>query len=162
MRKRSEKGSYTNNPTNIYASNQLLCAGSDHQQYPDEATILGVGSHMRLAQYMQWLIAHGSPTIDHQYVSQLLDEGADVNAVYGCSNHTALHDVAARWNIAVAAVLLERHADVNAIDDGDRTPLHFAAYTNNVNMVELLLDHGGEYVRLCVCDLSVCLSVCLL
>ena len=65
-----------------------------------------------------------------------LDEGADAT---GCSDHT--HCIAqwvSHWNIAMATVLLEVHANVNAIDDGCRAPLHSAVYTNNMDVIELL------------------------
>ena len=56
----------------------------------------------------------------------------------GCSDHTVLHDVVSHWNIAMATVLLEIHANVNAIDDGCRAPLHSTVYTNNMDVIELL------------------------
>ena len=51
---------------------------------------------------------------------------------------TVLHNGVSHWNIAMTTVLLEVHANVNAIDDGCRAPLHSAVYTNNMDVIELL------------------------
>ncbi|MDP7639570.1 MAG: ankyrin repeat domain-containing protein [Candidatus Hydrogenedentes bacterium] len=42
-------------------------------------------------------------------------------------------------NLGVAAVLLDNEADVNTADSIGMTPLHWAALTGNLQMVELLL-----------------------
>ncbi|MDG7055767.1 MAG: ankyrin repeat domain-containing protein [Wolbachia endosymbiont of Menacanthus eurysternus] len=40
--------------------------------------------------------------------------------------------------------LIGEHAEINAKDSQGRTALHYAAYFNNTDMVELLLDAGAK------------------
>ena len=99
--------------------------------------------HLRLVRYFQWLSTHRSAAANQQYMSRLVEEGADVNVVYGHSQQTVLHEVAAQWDVAVAALLVEHCANVNIRDGDGRSPLHYAAYTDHTEMTEWLLDHGG-------------------
>lgn len=55
---------------------------------------------------------------------------------------TALHLAADRDNLAVAMLLLDRGADVNARSNGGRTPLHLAARSATASTVEMLLERG--------------------
>lgn len=45
---------------------------------------------------------------------------------------------------AIAARLLDAGADINARDDGQRTPLHLAAMNASAGSIELLLERGAE------------------
>lgn len=67
-----------------------------------------------------------------------------VNARRDHCDATPLH--AARGNIAAARLLIERGADVNAIDGEQQRlmPLHSRAEHGDVDMVELLLEHGAD------------------
>jgi ankyrin repeat protein len=64
---------------------------------------------------------------------------------------TLLH-VATDWpgrfpnNAATVALLIERGADVNAAFQGkhSETPLHWAASTDDVAVIDVLLDHGAD------------------
>lgn len=112
-------------------------------QWPSEAEMQNVSPHLRLVRYFQWLSTHQSAAVNQQYIRRLVEEGADVNVVYGCSQQTVLHEVAAHWDTAVAALLLEHCANLNTRDGGGRTPLHYAAYTEHTEMLKWLLDHGG-------------------
>jgi ankyrin repeat protein len=55
-------------------------------------------------------------------------------------------DAAARGDLAAAKLLLERGADVNAIDHRGYTPLIFAAHYDGdaVELVRLLLSRGAD------------------
>ena len=82
-------------------------------------------------------------------VKQLLDEGMPPDA--RTIHHVTPFMVAARrGRKAIAELLIERGADVNARDrrsavqDGRCTPLHYACETGQLKMVELLLDHGAD------------------
>ena len=121
---------------------ELTLISSSHH-WPSEAEMQAVSPRLRLVQYFQWLSNHRSAVVNQQHISRLVVEGADVSVVYGRSQQTVLHEVAAHWDIAVAALLLEQRANVNATDGGGRSPLHYAAYTEHTDMLEWLLDHGG-------------------
>ena len=62
-----------------------------------------------------------------QLVEELLDGGADLNAVDG-KGVSVLH-YAARYSLpeGVIRLLLQRGADLNAADNNDKTVLHYAA-----------------------------------
>lgn len=81
-------------------------------------------------------------------VRLLLDRGADISA--RSSNemaNTALHGAVAGWQAgrraAVAAILLERGADLEALDRKRNTALHAAAHEGATDVIELLLHHGA-------------------
>lgn len=58
---------------------------------------------------------------------------------------TALHEAAKSTHVEAVRVLLEHGADPNAREAGDNTtPLHWAAATGRRDIVEALLDAGGD------------------
>jgi ankyrin repeat protein len=84
-------------------------------------------------------------------VKELLEKGADVNAVshskvsYIPSN-TALHaGIAGERNEDVIRLLLEHNAQTHIYDSNGHTCLHTAAYhDNNTGIIRLLLEHGAQ------------------
>ena len=88
-------------------------------------------------------------------IEDLLAQAADINAKVSVSDGargifltgwTPLHS-AAGWNQdpAVAALLLDRDADINAANSNGSTPLHLATqYNPNSAVAELLLDRGAD------------------
>ncbi len=97
---------------------------------------------------------HAAQDDDAQGVKTLLANGLNVNARFSVSwgplhpspyaAWTPLH-VAAYFNAKdVAALLLERGADVNAKALGGETPLHFAANGQDTSVAALLLEHGAN------------------
>jgi ankyrin repeat protein len=84
-----------------------------------------------------------------EVVSALLARGADVTpASRNPMKVTALHAAAAHHREAqaeaIAAMLLERGADVNAVQEGGFTALHAAAQNGYASMARRLLDAGAR------------------
>lgn len=67
----------------------------------------------------------------------------DVNARFGGDGETALHRSAARGHLQAVALLLDRGANVNAVDDEGNTPLLAATYRSHVDVVAMLLKRGA-------------------
>jgi ankyrin repeat protein len=63
----------------------------------------------------------------------------------GCSGCTLLHYAAGdtQGRVAVAKLLVERGADVNAVESHGLTPLHVACVNQNPEVVRLLLANGA-------------------
>lgn len=76
----------------------------------------------------------------------LLNEGADPNArSKNALDNNALHACCAiSHNAHIAKLLLDKGADVNAIQHGSFTALHSAAFSGDLPMVRLLLDSGAK------------------
>ena len=76
----------------------------------------------------------------------LLSKGADVHAKDEGLGFTALIWAATRGHLAVAALLLENGADVDAKSERDRdqTALLVAAQQGYLDVVELLLENGAD------------------
>ena len=69
--------------------------------------------------------------------------GSNVNAVTS-SKTTALHFAAAAGSVDAIAALLDRGANVNALEGvWGQTPLIFAASNNRVDAIKLLLRRGA-------------------
>jgi ankyrin repeat protein len=74
----------------------------------------------------------------------LLDSGMNPNHM-NCHRTTLLHGMAQLGEVRKAALLLDRGADINAVDEEFRsTPLGFAARWGQRRMVRLLLDRGAD------------------
>ncbi|KAG7521678.1 ankyrin repeat and SOCS box protein 13-like [Solea senegalensis] len=79
-------------------------------------------------------------------VQLMIDQGAFMEA-HDCHYGTPLHVACARQHYNCAKVLLNAGANVNAAKLHE-TALHHAAKTNNVDLVELLVEFGGDvYAR---------------
>lgn len=74
-----------------------------------------------------------------------LEMGADPNAHVSPLKETALH-VAAAANVSRSMIqlLLERGADVEALDAEGKSPLHIAASSGSVNCALLLIESGAN------------------
>jgi cytohesin len=82
-------------------------------------------------------------------LERLIAHGADVNRPAADDGRTALH-VAAGWgykgerSLTVIRMLLSSGADINARDEQQQTPLHWAAQEGNKDAAELLVQNGAD------------------
>ena len=92
----------------------------------------------------QTLLHHAADRGDAVLATQLIGNGADVNA-RDKTGHTPLHLAAVRGHIPVVRALLTGGADVNAQDTLDgRTALMGAAHKGRNDVIQLLVDHGAD------------------
>lgn len=76
-------------------------------------------------------------------VRALVDKGADVNAQAGLYHSAPLHWACKNGNLEMTAFLLDRGAQVNAVNSGGWTPL-IAASSKDADIVRLLLAKGAH------------------
>lgn len=77
-------------------------------------------------------------------VQELLARGADPNACCNRFGGSALHEVSAKDNAAVAAALVDAGAEVDRLDPFVHTPLHDAAIANAARVAGILIDAGAD------------------
>lgn len=58
--------------------------------------------------------------------------------------NTPLHLAAVYGSAAIATRLIQKRANVNAVNEGGSTPLHFAAATGDAEIVKVLIDAGAD------------------
>ena len=74
-------------------------------------------------------------------VKAFVDAGNDINMQPGCyPNGTILHEAVQTGKTDVVKYLIEKGANVNALDDVQNTPLHRAAIYNKTGIIRLLLN----------------------
>jgi len=73
----------------------------------------------------------------------LLTNGSKVNSEVSLPANTPLHFAVKNVDIEIVKMLLDRGADVDAINPSSVTPLHIAVGSKKVEIVELLLNHGA-------------------
>lgn len=82
---------------------------------------------------------------DAEAVRILLDAGASHAAVNPKDGgKTVLHYAAISGLVDEAKLLIEKGADVNALDSVKANPLNWAAWKGSLEMVKLMLDSGGD------------------
>ena len=71
------------------------------------------------------------------------DDGSGLDG--GGSGHgAALHEASARCDFDTASLLIEKGADVNALDSAGDVPLHDAALKGCIEIVRLLIENGAD------------------
>ncbi len=93
-----------------------------------------------------WLPLHLAAHFGHaDAVLALLNKGAKVNAPStNAMRNMALHAAAAGRAPAVAKLLLDAGADVNARQSGGWTPLHSVAQNGDVEFARILTEAGAD------------------
>ncbi|MDO9451509.1 MAG: ankyrin repeat domain-containing protein [Stagnimonas sp.] len=77
---------------------------------------------------------------DVMQVEALLQQGANVNLRLPDTGTTPLIAAARRGHISVMQVLLDRGAEINAVDDGVGTALYWAVFEGQVEAAKFLLE----------------------
>ena len=90
---------------------------------------------------------HASAAHGHVDTFSLLIDRFQNLDIRGSSDQTPLHSVSWRGDsreyLEIGKRLLDRGANVNACDDEDWTPLHFAAHNGRLEFARMLLEHGA-------------------
>ena len=76
-------------------------------------------------------------------VEWLLEQGVSVDARAMNEQPSGLHEAARVNNAELATYLLTRGAAAGQSDRDDMTPLHWAAWYGNIEVMEVLLQHGA-------------------
>ena len=96
-------------------------------------------------EYMQGLVTSvDHQDIDFEMVESLLLDGADINFIAEDTGQCVMHEVAANWDTEVAEFFVSKGANIKMKDNNGRTPLHIAASSNHVKIMEWLLDHEAD------------------
>ncbi len=97
-----------------------------------------------LLEYMQNLsISADHRDINFDYVDSLLLKGARINDT-SKEGQSVMHEVASNWDTEVADFFFKKGACLTLKDNNGRTPLHMAASSNHVKMIEWLVDHEAD------------------
>ena len=81
---------------------------------------------------------------DTTKISQLLNQGSDIN-VKGCFNiETPLNTAVVANNIEVVRLFISRGAQLNVTDQFGNTPLHAAAERNNIPIMQVLIAANAD------------------
>lgn len=115
--------------------------------------ILSVFSLVSCSEYRDLAVVRAAERGECARVQSLLDAGVSVNTTHQLHGRSLLHIAARNGNYDICKMLIERGADVNAVEeDSDRarrygstccTPLHLAASANHAAICRLLLENGA-------------------
>lgn len=73
----------------------------------------------------------------------LIQQGANVNAVFGNDNYL-IHQAVMLSNIKTIEFLIEKGANINSLNSKDETALDLAVKTNNKKLIAILKEKGGQ------------------
>lgn len=79
-------------------------------------------------------------------VKKLLNQGLEVDTKLECDQSTLLMEAVSNEDLDMVKLLVERGADINAVNDNlaGWTPLMFAVNEGNLEIVEYLIDKGAD------------------
>jgi len=90
------------------------------------------------------LLLRALDTGDYDLTKRLLEHGLDPNRPDDDGDDTPLHVAAEMGNERLAELLVDKGANVNALNQSNRTPLHLAVIHDKPAMSRLLLRHGAK------------------
>ena len=139
---------------------QLLALGADvNHRGGDDRTALARAVFSSHPDMVALLVKHGAsltvegPSIGvplilaekkPEIIRILLDAGANPDVKNSYRGETVLHTAAMNGDAAIAEMMLEAHADVNAHNRWDDTPLLTAVERNHPEIVALLIAHHAD------------------
>lgn len=82
--------------------------------------------------------------VDVETVKDLLAKGVSVNSGQDADGNTLLHQASRQGRTAAVRLLLEKRADVNALNKYRMTPLHSAAIQGHLETAALLVSRGAD------------------
>ena len=81
---------------------------------------------------------------DLNEIKQTISFGVPIDSQENIKGNTALHTAVDCEYKNAAEMLLKLRANVNATNNNKETPLHFAAYNTNTDLMKMLIDHGAD------------------
>lgn len=81
---------------------------------------------------------------NYEIVEQLLDLGAELNAISEDRGYTAVMDAIWRGNEKITKYLISKGADLNTINKEGQTNLILAVGADRLNLVKLLAENGAD------------------
>jgi ankyrin repeat protein len=106
------------------------------------ANLTALGSTINVNGRLRGAIDSGSENV----VRLLLALGADLEERMGNYNMTSLLFAADKGKLAIVKLLLEKGADMNARDEDGWTVLHWAVFSGDAGMLQILLDNGALHL----------------
>ncbi len=161
----NEKNSYGFTPLDaaaaggwVDAAKRLLDNGADINGGSASRTPLHLAVDANHAEVVELLLARGANTKDgvssplhiaaekgyRQIAQMLIKSGANVNAGAGSYQGTPLLVACNNGKAALVQFLLDKSADIQAVDGEKRTALHLAAQRGDMETVQLLLQRGAS------------------
>ncbi len=81
---------------------------------------------------------------NYEFVTKILDLGADINAVSLDRGYTAVMDSVWRGNEKITSYLIKKGAELNTINKEGQTNLILAVGANRYNICKLLVENGSD------------------
>ena len=94
--------------------------------------------------YSPLQVAASCKKVELSCIEQLLQKGADVNYKSKSNGFTSLHYATSSGSVDVVKLLLDKGADINALDNKGTTPLMLAVKNNSLPIAKLLLERGAD------------------
>ena len=107
-----------------------------------------------LAEQLIYACDLSSGSSDLSEVRKFLDEGVHPNHSLYSREHngfTPLHQACIHNHPDIVLILIERGADVNAVNSAGHTPLHYACEWGSLESIHVLLDHHCDTGE-CECE----------